>query len=71
MTVLPSMFLSEKAKYQAAELVFDIDPKDVSYVALALQLDTILLTNDKKLVSGLKLKRFRKVLLWEDFLRSL
>jgi predicted nucleic acid-binding protein len=71
LTVLPSLFLSEEAKYQAAELTFDIGPKDVSYVALALQLDAILLTNDKKLVAGLKLKGFRKVMLWEDFLKSL
>lgn len=70
-TVLPSLILAEAVKYKAAELTFDIDRKDIIYVALAMQLDAVLLTGDKKLVAGLKLKGFRKVMLWEEFIKSL
>lgn len=58
------------ALIKATELARDIDIKDVSYIALAIQLDLILLTRDKKLLQGLKRKGFRKVMLFEDLLSS-
>ena len=48
----------------------DIDPKDITYLAVALQFDLVLLTSDQRLAAGLKKKGFRKVMLWEDFIRS-
>jgi predicted nucleic acid-binding protein len=71
LTFLPAMLISEEVKGKAELLVKDIDSKDTAYVALAIQLDLLLLTNDKPLESGLKKKGFRKVMLFEDFLRSL
>lgn len=40
-----------------------------SYVALAMQLDLVLLTRDVPLYKGLKKLGFRKVTLFEEFLR--
>jgi predicted nucleic acid-binding protein len=70
-TVAPNFVIGDEAIIKATELVSNIDIKDVSYVALSIQLDTVLLTRDKKLVQGLKRKGFRKVMLFEEFLASL
>jgi predicted nucleic acid-binding protein len=68
--VIPNFVISDDALIKATELARDIDIKDVSYIALAIQLDLILLTRDKKLLQGLKRKGFRKVMLFEDLLSS-
>lgn len=68
-TVLPRIFLTKEAKQQARLFTSDIDRKDSSYVALSLQLNMMLLTNDKPLVKGLRTKGFRQVMLWEEFLK--
>jgi predicted nucleic acid-binding protein len=68
--VVPNLVISDEALTKATELASDIDIKDVSYIALAIQLDLILLTRDKKLMQGLKRKGFRKVMLFEDLLSS-
>ena len=70
-TVAPNFVISDEALTKATELVSNIDIKDISYVALSIQLDIVLLTRDKKLVQGLKRKGFRKVMLFEEFLASL
>ena len=70
LTILPALLLAEETKEKAEELTKDIDLKDAPYVALALQLDLMLLTNDKILETGLKKKGFRKVMLFEQFLRN-
>ncbi|HEV2482821.1 MAG TPA: PIN domain-containing protein [Puia sp.] len=70
LTVVPSFVISDEALAKATELAQDIDIKDVSYIALAIQLDLILLTRDKKLMQGLKRKGFRKIMLFEDLLSS-
>jgi len=50
--------------WQAAEiLTFDIDPDDISFVALAIFLDAYLWTGDKILYNGLMNKGFDKALL--------
>ncbi len=46
---------------KATELTKDIDIKDISFVALTLETDGILLTGDKKLYKGLKRKGFERV----------
>ena len=70
-TILPNYVMDEYAIEKAVELTRNIDIKDVSYIALALQLDLPLLTRDKKLISGIKKKKFRKIMLFDDFLRSI
>ena len=68
--VIPAFVISDEAIEKATELAQTIDIKDVSYIALAMQLDLVLLTRDKKLVQGLKRKGFRKVMLFEELLAS-
>jgi predicted nucleic acid-binding protein len=46
---------------KAYQLVKDIDEKDIIFVALAIELDGVLWTGDKKLVKGLKKKGFNKI----------
>jgi predicted nucleic acid-binding protein len=67
---MPSYLIDNQVKTKAKILVSDIDPKDVSYVALAMQLDVMLLTRDKPLYEKLKKKGFRKVQLFDEFLRN-
>ncbi len=71
LTFLPEYVLTIDAKEKAFTLTTNIDIKDTAYVALALQLDLILLTRDKKLVKGLKKKGFRKVQLFDEFLDNI
>jgi predicted nucleic acid-binding protein len=65
--VVPDYLISKESYTRAEILVESIDEKDVAYVALAEELDLILLTRDKKLYNGLKAKGFEKVVLFEDF----
>ncbi|MEM1122074.1 MAG: PIN domain-containing protein, partial [Bacteroidota bacterium] len=70
-TFIPEFILTEEAKQKAVTLTSNIDIKDTAYVALALQLDLVLLSRDKPLVKGLKKKGFRKVQLFDEFLNSI
>lgn len=69
--MIPRIVISDEAIGKALELTKDIDVKDLSYVALAIELDCILLTRDKPLVKGVKKKGFRKIMTFEDFLNSI
>jgi putative PIN family toxin of toxin-antitoxin system len=51
---------------EAETLTFDIDPDDISFVALSIFLDAYLWTGDKVLYHGLINKGFNKVLLTSD-----
>lgn len=55
----------EKANY----LIGDTDPKDVSYLALAIQTESILVTRDKPIVDVARRKGFRRIMLFEEFIR--
>jgi predicted nucleic acid-binding protein len=46
----------------ADNLTFDIDPNDISFVALSIFLDARLWTGDKVLYNGLKNKKFNNVI---------
>jgi predicted nucleic acid-binding protein len=70
-TILPRYVLNSDVIEKSNKIVENIDPKDVSYVALAMQLDLVLLTRDAVLYTGLKKQGFRRVLLFEDFLRGI
>ena len=70
-TILPNYVLSQESLEKAEKLLEKIDIKDVTYVALAMQLDLTLLTRDKSLYQGLRKQKFKKVVLFEDFLQTL
>ena len=70
LSVLPAFAIEPENQARADDLTKSIDTKDREYVALALQLNAILLTRDKPLVRGLKKKGFRKIRLFDEFLRS-
>lgn len=54
--------IPERYWREAYELVMDIDPDDVAFVALSLYLDAYLWTGDKVLYNALKSKGFDKVI---------
>jgi predicted nucleic acid-binding protein len=68
---IPKYILTDETLGKTNKLLYDIDLKDTSYVALAMQLDLVLLTRDDILYKGLRKKGFRKVLKFEDFLRNI
>jgi len=65
------MFISEEQVNEeswlfANEIVADIDPKDIIYVAFAQQFNCKLWTGDKKLINGLTKKKYRNILTTDD-----
>lgn len=71
LTILPKYVLNQTVLKKSERLLESVDMKDVSYVALAMQPDLPLLTRDYSLYKGLREQGFRKVVLFEDFLRSI
>ena len=71
LTILPKYSLDRDCLAKANKLLENIDLKDASYVALAMQLDLILLTRDEPLITGLRKQGFRKAMRFEDFFRSI
>ncbi len=70
-TILPHYVIDKENIAKAGQLVTHIDVKDMSYVALAIQLNLPLLTRDNVLYEGLRKQGLRTVILFEDFLRTL
>jgi predicted nucleic acid-binding protein len=70
-TILPNYMLSTESLEKSNLLLNDIDLKDTAYLALAIQLDLPLLTRDKPLATGLKKKGFRRVMMFDDFLKNI
>jgi predicted nucleic acid-binding protein len=68
--VVPSMLLSESSRQEAYNLCFDIDLKDAPYIALSVELGITLITNDKVLFEGLQKKKFKNIMLLEDFVKQ-
>ncbi|QJD79190.1 PIN domain-containing protein [Spirosoma rhododendri] len=66
--VVPDYIITADSYNQATQLVADIDPKDVAYVALSIELSATLLTRDKPLCEGLVAKGYEKVQLFSDFI---
>ena len=58
--------VSEESWQFAIELVSDIDPKDIIYIAFAQQFDCKLWTGDKKLINGLSQKKYHNILTTDD-----
>lgn len=71
LTFLPLYVLEQDVLTKSEHLLKRIDLKDISYVALAMQLDLTLLTRDTPLHTGLKKQGFRKVMLFNKFLQTL
>lgn len=70
-TILPNYILTKESLDKTNELLKNIDLKDTSYVALSMQLDLVLLTRDKPLLTGLRKQGYRKVRAFEDLLRAI
>ncbi len=70
-TFLPNFILNQKILDKAQKLVQDVDIKDLSYVALSMQLDIVLITRDVPLYTHLRKNGYRKVMLFDDFLRKI
>ncbi|AEI47437.1 PIN domain-containing protein [Runella slithyformis] len=70
-TFLPRYILEPEVLQKARNLVEGVDEKDLSYVALAMQLDIVLLTRDIPLYTYARKSGFRKMLLFDEFLRKI
>lgn len=70
-TILPQYILADEIVAKSAQILEKIDLKDLSYVALSMQLDVPLLTRDVPLYEGLRKQGYRNVMLFEDFLRKI
>jgi len=68
---LPIFMLHDDSIKFAKDLCENVDIKDVSYVSLAIDTGFPLLTRDEILFRGLKKQGFKKVELFENFLRSI
>jgi len=69
-TILPNYIMNDDIMKTAIELIKDVDIKDVSYIALSMQLDLVLLTRDKKLIEGTQKRKYRKIMHFDEFLRN-
>lgn len=58
--------ISKASWEKAGKLTQDIDIKDESFVALALEMNAVLWTGDKKLYAGLREKGFTDILNTSD-----
>lgn len=62
--------ISEPSWKAAFKLTADIDEDDTPFVALALEIQGMLWTGDKKLISGLRNKAFTSVLSTQDLVKQ-
>ncbi|QMW03567.1 PIN domain-containing protein [Spirosoma foliorum] len=70
LTILPNYFLSAGALTEADRLIGHIDAKDISYLALAIQTNSVLLTRDQPIYKGARQNGFRRIILFDNFLRQ-
>ncbi len=68
-SVIPKIGLTKANIKKAYSLCKNIDEKDTPYVALSLELDAYLWTNDKKLINSLREKGFSKVITTEELIK--
>lgn len=68
---VPSFIQEEKSIKKATELCKKTDLKDICYVSLSIDTDLYLLTRDIALFKGLRKHGYRKVELFENFLKRL
>jgi len=70
-SVIPTFALSKKSIKMANNLCENIDIKDISFVALSIDMNLKLLTRDEQLYNGLKRKKYKEIMLFKDFLSQL
>ncbi len=70
-SVIPGFVLSKESIKLANNLCENIDIKDISFLALSIDMDLPLLTRDEQLYNGLKRKGYKKIILFKDFLDQL
>ena len=63
--------ISSNNQQLAYDLVKDIDPKDLLFVALSIQTDFIIWTGDLKLHKGLKKKGFKNIITTKELIQKL
>jgi predicted nucleic acid-binding protein len=68
-TVIPRYLIELESIEKANHLIGDTDPKDISYLALTIQSGSILVTRDKPIVEAARRKGFRRIMLFDEFLR--
>ncbi|MFQ5627499.1 MAG: PIN domain-containing protein [bacterium] len=68
-TVIPKFAISKEHYKEALSLCQDVDPKDTAYLALSIELDIPLWTNDKILIQGLAKKGYTKILTTEEIFK--
>lgn len=66
LTVIPKLAISSQSFEQALALCEEVDPKDTPFVALSIELQLPLWTNDKPLMDGLAEKGFKQFLTTEE-----
>ena len=69
LTVIPRYLIDSESVEKANRLIGDTDPKDIIYLALALQTGAVLITRDKPIVEAARRKGFRRIMLFDEFLR--
>jgi len=70
-SVIPTFALSKESIKAANIICENIDLKDVSFVALSIDMNLPLMTRDEPLYYGLKRKGYKNVILFKDFLNQL
>ena len=61
-TVIPNLAIDSGSFLRAHDLCRDIDPEDIPFVALSIDLNMPLWTNDKKLSNGLSPKGYKNLI---------
>jgi len=69
--VVPNLIISNQSYYKAFDLCKNVDEKDTPYLALSIELEISLLTQDGKLATHLKQEGFDKVISLKDFLSEI
>jgi len=68
--VFPNMVITIKSKQNAYDLIKDIDIKDITYLALSIELELPLITIYEILYKGLRKKVYKNVILFSDFINA-
>lgn len=61
-TVIPNLAIESQSFMQAHSLCRDVDPEDIPFVALSLDLGVPLWTNDKPLSEGLRARGYQQLI---------
>ncbi|HAN77681.1 MAG TPA: DNA-binding protein [Bacteroidales bacterium] len=68
--VFPNLVISLKSKQIAFDLIKDIDIKDITYLALSIELNFPLITRDEVLYNGLRNRGYNNIVLFSDFINT-